>query len=91
MSSKRKEYYVDSRTKNAAIFFVACKPNPSTFVKIPSVMQAKGYSDKESKDKMLQMQVCRETEKLEEGTPPRPLEAAAYRPHQTPQTGKQLP
>ena len=30
---------------------MACEPNPATFVKIPSAMRAKGYSDEESKDK----------------------------------------
>jgi hypothetical protein len=55
MSLKRKESHVDSRAKNGAIFFVVCEPNPATFVKISSAMQAKGYSDKESKDKTMQM------------------------------------
>jgi hypothetical protein len=29
MSSKRKEYKVDARAKKAALFFLACEPNPS--------------------------------------------------------------
>ena len=71
MSSKRKEYHVDSRAKHAAIFFVACEPNPATFIKIPSgVMQAKGYSDKESMVKTLQMQVRQEIGKINDGIPP---------------------
>ena len=77
MSLKRKESHVDSRAKNGAIFFVVCKPNPATFVKIPSVMRAKGYSDKESKDKTMQMQVHREIGKIKGGDPIRPPEAAA--------------
>ncbi len=47
-----------NRAKNAAIFFVACERNPATFfVKIPSAMQANGYSDEESMDKTMQKQV----------------------------------
>jgi len=38
MSSKRKEYHVDDRSKKAATFFVACKPNQATRVKIPDAM-----------------------------------------------------
>ena len=64
MSSKRKEYHVDSHAKHAAIFFVACKPNPATFVKILSAMRAKRYSDEESKDKTMQMQVRWEIGKI---------------------------
>ncbi len=60
MSSKRKEYHVHSRAKHAAISFVACEPNPTTFIKIPSAMRAKWYSDKETENKTMQMQVHRE-------------------------------
>jgi hypothetical protein len=77
MSLKRKESHVDSRAKNGAIFFVVCEPNPATFVKISSAMRAKGYSDKESKDKTMQMQVRREIGKIKGGDPTRPPEAAA--------------
>jgi hypothetical protein len=70
MSSKRIEYHVDSRAMHAAIFFVACKPSPVIFFKIPSAMQAKEYSDEESDDKTLQMQVHWEIEQLKEGIPP---------------------
>jgi hypothetical protein len=38
------EYHVDCRAKKAAIFFVACEPNPATRVKIPDAMRMKGYS-----------------------------------------------
>jgi hypothetical protein len=44
MTSKRREYHVDCRAKKAAIFFVACDPNPATGVKIPDAMRIKGYS-----------------------------------------------
>jgi hypothetical protein len=30
MSSKRREYHVDRRSKKAALFFVACDANPDT-------------------------------------------------------------
>ncbi len=55
-----------------AIFYLACKPNPYTFVKIPSAKRAKGYSNEESKDKMLLMQVCLEVAKIKGGGPPPP-------------------
>ncbi len=44
MSSKRREYHVDCCAKKAAIFFLACEPNPATRVKIPDAMRIKGYS-----------------------------------------------
>ncbi len=40
-------------------------------------MMAKGYSDKESKNRTLQMQVRREVEKIRGLDPPRPPEAVA--------------
>jgi len=58
MSSKRKEYHVDGRAKKAAIFFVACKPNPATRVKILDVMRAKGCSDAKATAQILVQQVC---------------------------------
>ena len=48
MSSKRKEYKVDARAKKAALFFLACEPNPVTRLTIPAAMRAKGYSDSEA-------------------------------------------
>ena len=42
MSSKRNEYHVDGCAKRAAIFFVACKPNPATRVKISNAMRIRG-------------------------------------------------
>ncbi len=44
-----------------AKFFLMCKShiNPDMKVKIPAGMMAKGYSNKESKNRTLQMQVCR--------------------------------
>ena len=50
MSSKRKEYKVDARAKKAALFFLACDPNPVTRLSIPAAMRAKGYSDSEAVD-----------------------------------------
>jgi hypothetical protein len=43
MISKRREYHVDCCAKKAAIFFVACEPNPATRVKIPDAMRIRGY------------------------------------------------
>jgi hypothetical protein len=48
MTSKRREYHVDCRAKKAAIFCVACEPNPATRVKIPNAMRIKGYSPREA-------------------------------------------
>jgi hypothetical protein len=41
-------------------------------IKIPAVMMAKGYSNKESKNRTLQMQVCWEVEKIRGLDPPPP-------------------
>jgi hypothetical protein len=59
--------------------FLMCKShiNPDMTIKIPAAMMAKGYSDKESKNRMLQMQVLREVEKIRGLDPPRPPEAVA--------------
>ncbi len=72
MLSKRKEYHVDCRAAKAATFFLMCKShiNPDMRIKIPAAMMAKGYSDEESKNRMLQMQVCREVEKIRGLDPP---------------------
>ncbi len=68
---KKRVYHDDSCAKHAAIFLVACEPNPATFVKIPSgVMRAKGYSDEESMVKTLQMQVRQEIGKIKGWDPP---------------------
>jgi hypothetical protein len=79
MSSKRKEYHVDCHAAKVAKFFLMCEShiNPDMRIKIPAVMMAKGYSNKESKNRMLQMQVCREVEKIRGLDPPRPSEAVA--------------
>jgi hypothetical protein len=42
MSSKRREYHVDRRSKKAALFFVACDANPDTRVKSPMQRGLKG-------------------------------------------------
>jgi hypothetical protein len=50
MSSKRKEYKVDDRTKKATLLFLACEANPDTRLSIPAAMRAKGYLDVEAAD-----------------------------------------
>jgi hypothetical protein len=64
MSSIRREYHVDYRTKKAALFFLAFDANPSTRVKIPDAMRIKGYSPSEAADRSLQQQVHREADKI---------------------------
>ncbi len=76
MSSKRREYHVDCRAKKAAIFFLACEPNPATRVKIPDAMRInKGYSPSKAANQALQMQVRCEAEKMKG---PADKVAAAY-------------
>jgi hypothetical protein len=79
MSSKRKEYHVNCLAAKAAKFFLMCESHidPDMRIKIPAAMMAKGYSDEESKNRTLQMQVCREVEKIRGFDPPRPPEAVA--------------
>jgi hypothetical protein len=43
---KGKEYKVDARAKKAALFFLACEPNPVS--RLSAAMRAKGYSDSEA-------------------------------------------
>jgi hypothetical protein len=57
MSSERKEYKVGDCAKKAARFFVACKANSDTRVKVTEVMQVRGYSNWEAANLKLQMQV----------------------------------
>jgi hypothetical protein len=64
MSSNRKEYHFDDRSKKLATFFMACKPNQATRVKIFNAMRAKGYLDVEATNQTLQMQVRCKVEKL---------------------------
>jgi hypothetical protein len=66
MTSKRRKYHVDCRAKKAAIFFVACEPNPATRMKIPDAMRIKGYSPGEASNRVLQMQVHCKAEKIKE-------------------------
>ncbi len=56
-----------------------CKSHidPDMRVKIPAAIMAKGYSDEGSKNRMLQMQVRQEVEKIRGLDPPRPPEAVA--------------
>jgi hypothetical protein len=79
MSSKREEFHVDCRAAKAAKFFLVCEShiNSDTRVKIPAAMMAKGYSNKESKNWTLQMQVYREVENQGIGSPPPPKAVAA--------------
>ncbi len=57
MSSKRKEYKVDDRTEKAACFFIACKADPATKVKVTEAMWVRGYSNHEAADLTLQIQM----------------------------------
>jgi hypothetical protein len=59
MSSKRKKYKVNNRAKKALCFFVVCKANPATKVKVIEAMWVRGYSNPESADLMLQMHMHR--------------------------------
>ncbi len=78
MTSRRKEYHVDCPAKEAAIFFVACKPSTATRVKIPNAMRIRGYSQSKATDRALQMQVRREAEKIKgEAIPGPPAPEAA--------------
>jgi hypothetical protein len=79
MSSKRKEYHVDCHAAKVAKLFLMCKSHidPDMRIKIPAAMMAKGYSNEESKNRMLQMQVQQEVEKIRGLDPPRPSKAVA--------------
>ena len=68
---------VDAHTKKAALFFLACEPNPVTRLSIPAVMRAKGYSDAEAADRILVQQVRRESQKNKSYDTPSPESAAA--------------
>jgi hypothetical protein len=51
--------------------------DPDIRIKIPAAVMAKGYSNEESKNRTLQMQVRREVEKIRGLDPPHPPEAVA--------------
>ncbi len=72
MLSKRKEYHVDCGAAKAAKFFLMCEShiNPDMRMKITAAMMAKGYSNEESKNRTLQIQVRREVEKIRGLDPP---------------------
>jgi hypothetical protein len=74
MSSKRKEYHVDCCAVRVAKFFLVCESHidPDMRVTIPAAMMVKQYSNEESKNRMLQMQVRREVEKIRGLDPPPP-------------------
>ncbi len=59
MSLKRKQYKVNGCAEKAARFFVACKPDPATKVKVTEAMRVRGYSDCKSANLTLQMIVAR--------------------------------
>jgi hypothetical protein len=63
---KKRVVYVDCGAAKAAKFFLMCKSHidPDMRMKIPAAMMAKGYSNDESKNRTLQMQVHREVEKI---------------------------
>jgi hypothetical protein len=67
-------YHVDCCAAKADKFSLVSEShiNPDMRVKIPAAMMTKGYSNKESKNRTLQMQVCREVEKIRGLDPPRP-------------------
>ena len=76
-SKRREEYHVDCCAKKAAIFFVACEPNPATRLKIPDAMRIKGYFPSEAADRAQQMQVHHEVEKVKGEAGPGPPNPAA--------------
>jgi hypothetical protein len=63
----------------ASKFFFVCERHmvPDMRVKIPAAMMVKGYPNKESKNRMLQIQVCREVKKIRGLDPPCPYKAVA--------------
>jgi hypothetical protein len=72
MSSMRKEYQVDHHAVKAESFFLVCESHidPNIRVTIPAAMMAKGYSNKESKNRTLKTQVHQEMEKIRGLDPP---------------------
>jgi hypothetical protein len=78
MTLKRREYHVDCHAKKAAIFCVACEPNPATRVKIPDAIRIKGYSPSKAANQALQMQVHHKAEKIKgEAGPGSPADKVA--------------
>ncbi len=49
--------------------------DPDMGIKIPAAMMTKGYSNEESKNRTLQMQICRGVKKIRGLDPPRPPKA----------------
>jgi len=66
MSSGKRKNGADARAKKAALLFVACErnPDPTGRLSIPNVLRVKGYSEDETVNRTLQMQVRREVKKL---------------------------
>ncbi len=78
MTSRRREYHVDSRAKKAAIFFVACELNTATRVEIPDAMRIRGYFQSKAANQGLQMQVRCKAKKIKgEAIPGPPAPEAA--------------
>ncbi len=73
------ENHVYCHAAKAAKFFLVCESHidHDMRVTISAGMMAKGYSNKESKNRTLQMQVCGEAEKIRELDPPPPPKAVA--------------
>ncbi len=65
MSLKRKEYKVNEPTKKVTHFFLVCKTNPPTSIRllIPATMRARGYSDDKAADQILVQQMHCESQK----------------------------
>ncbi len=95
---RRKEHRVDGHAKITARFFLACKPNPDTRVKIPPAIRAKGYSNEEAADQILIQQVHCKVKKIRGENIPDPPEAATTAtrclwpcwPHQMQESDKHL-
>ncbi len=66
MSSGKQKNEADAHAKKAALICVACERNPylTDRLSIPNVLRVKGYSENKAINCTLQMQVCREVEKL---------------------------
>ncbi len=79
MSSNRKAYGIDPRAAKAAKLFHFCARSSDHDITLsyPAAMRAKGYSDPESKDRTLLMQVRRIAEKLSPPSSSGPPVAAA--------------
>ncbi len=78
MSSKRKEYKVNDCAEKAARFFIPCKANPATKMKVTEAMRVRGYSYCKAANLTLQMQVGRVIQKIKGEVSLCPEAAAAH-------------